>query len=191
MMHRLYGWHVAAADADGQPRLDYGDGRVVRAGETLHHEGVVRSCLSGLHVARNIMSAMRYRREGWLCRVWVEGDLDFDFPDDRKAAGRSRHCLGMMTVEEWVAALRQDGLKRMGSTPAQQEDFDRYRGDLLRSHSLDYIVHAWMCIVVESCGNTGQAWGDAAGELVRLTLGWMGLPTDDLPDDGWITLHKE
>jgi hypothetical protein len=40
-------WHFAACDADGTPRLAYGDGRKIRVGETLAVEGEPVLCEHG------------------------------------------------------------------------------------------------------------------------------------------------
>ena len=70
-MTRILAWHWVREDR----RLGYGDGREVRAGETIEHKGHIALCESGLHASTKILDALTYAPGPVICRVRLSGDV--------------------------------------------------------------------------------------------------------------------
>ncbi len=83
-MSTVLGWWFAQADANGVVRLPNGDGRVVRAGETLTVPGPVVLCRHGLHASRRAIDALVYAPGPVVCRVALFGEVRHG--DDKMAA---------------------------------------------------------------------------------------------------------
>src|SRR3989304_4578803 len=74
-MHRpvapLMAWHFLPADL----RLGNGDGREVRVGETLRHDGPLVMCKCGLHASERILDALGYPTGPVISRVRCGGEI--------------------------------------------------------------------------------------------------------------------
>src|SRR5690348_4555471 len=68
-MSALLGWHFSAANK----RLGYGDGRLIRPGETLKVTGDPELCIHGLHASTRLIDALRYAPGPYLWRVKLSG----------------------------------------------------------------------------------------------------------------------
>lgn len=82
----MLAWHFTRADR----RLRYGDGRLVRVGETLRHDGCVRLCASGLHASVALIDALKYAPGPYVWRVRLGGEI---VPGDDKVAASERTAL--------------------------------------------------------------------------------------------------
>ena len=77
-------------------RLGYGDGRVVKVGETLTVEGPIALCSHGLHASEDILDAVDYAPGSVLCKV----ELGDDFVDGGdKVVSSSRKVLELLDAE--------------------------------------------------------------------------------------------
>ncbi len=94
---KILAWWFCAPDADGVVRLPHGDGREVKAGETLSVEGKIVACRSGLHASVRALDALQYAPGSTICRVEVWGDVQEE-PD--KIAGRHRKVLWMADADK-------------------------------------------------------------------------------------------
>lgn len=81
-----FGWHFAKNDM----RLGYDDGREIRDGETLTHDGPLILCKKGLHFSEDILDALHWSRGHMICRI--EGPADA-LDDGDKQCGSWRKCL--------------------------------------------------------------------------------------------------
>jgi len=99
-------YHFAAVDADGTPRLGYGDGREIRVGETLTVEGDPVLCRYGLHASARILDALRYAQSDKLalCRVTLGGAVAHG---NDKSAATERTVTAMIDAEATDALLRE------------------------------------------------------------------------------------
>ena len=93
MSDTILGWHFAQNDM----RLGYDDEREIRDGETLHHDGELVMCKSGLHYSERIINALHYSRGHMICRV--EGPADALVESDKRC-GAWRKCLWHIDGEE-------------------------------------------------------------------------------------------
>ena len=93
-MHRavapLMAWHFLPADL----RLGNGDGREVRVGETLRHDGPLVLCESGLHASERILDALGYATGPVISRVRCGGEI---LRDTDKLVCRERTVEWMLT----------------------------------------------------------------------------------------------
>jgi len=89
---RIKAWWFAEPDAKGRVFLPHGDGREVKAGETLSVEGKIECCSRGLHASVRPLDALQYAPGGVVCRVEVWGDVQ---TEKDKIAGRNRRVLWM------------------------------------------------------------------------------------------------
>jgi len=89
---RIKAWWFAAAEKDGRVLLPHGDGREVKAGETLSVEGEIVCCSRGLHASVRPLDALKYAQGSVVCRVEVWGDIQ---KESDKIAGRHRKVLWM------------------------------------------------------------------------------------------------
>src|SRR3972149_3669907 len=93
-MHRagapLMAWHFLPADL----RLGNGDGREVRVGETLRHDGPLVLCESGLHASERILDALGYATGPVISRVRCGGGV---LRDAAKLVCRERTVEWMLT----------------------------------------------------------------------------------------------
>ncbi len=101
-----YYYHFAQVDKNGVPRLGYGDGREIRAGETLTVEGDPVLCEYGLHASARILDALRYALSDRLalCRVTLGGIV---LHDDDKSVATERTVVAMLAASETDALLRE------------------------------------------------------------------------------------
>lgn len=79
-------WHWLPEDR----RLRYGDGRMVRPGETYRHEGAVELCRSGMHASVGALDALSYAPGPIVCRVELRGEV---VRGDDKVVASERHVL--------------------------------------------------------------------------------------------------
>ncbi len=98
-------WHFVRVDEDGTPRLDYGDKREVKVGETLRVEGHPKICNHGLHASTNLLDALGYAngRKLSLCRVTLGGTIVY-YSD--KHAANERTVVAMLDAESTDKLLR-------------------------------------------------------------------------------------
>ncbi len=89
----LRAWHFMRAGL----RLGYGDGRIVRPGEWLEHDGQLALCQSGLHASGKILDALQYAPGPIICRVELDGSVIVSY--DKAVAQRRR-------VAWWVDGTR-------------------------------------------------------------------------------------
>ena len=93
------GWWFAAKDADGKVCLPHGDGREVKAGETLTVTGKIVACEHGLHASRRAIDALEYApiETAIICRVRLSGEI-VALPD--KLAASERTVIWMSNATE-------------------------------------------------------------------------------------------
>ena len=94
---KIEGYWFGNADADGVVRLDYGDGRVVRVGETLEVTGAPVLCEWGLHASRRVIDALRYAHGPILACVRLSGKI-VEGNDKLVATARETVWLGDVSV---------------------------------------------------------------------------------------------
>jgi len=68
-------WHFSKMDA----RLDFGDGRLIVAGETLEVPLPIELCVKGLHASSKIIDALRYAQGLLLWEVKLSGDIKIGY----------------------------------------------------------------------------------------------------------------
>ena len=90
MSEIVLAWHFLPADL----RLGNGDGREVRVGETLRHEGPLVLCKSGMHASERIIDALVYASGPVICRVRCGGEI---LRDSDKLVCRERTVEWMLT----------------------------------------------------------------------------------------------
>ena len=108
-MTTMEGWWFAAKSADGKVRLPHGDGRIVRAGETLTVPGPVVLCERGLHASVRAIDALEYAPGSIVCRVRMGGEIVAP-KGENKLAATERTVLWMADADRalhefavWVA----------------------------------------------------------------------------------------
>ena len=95
---KVLGWHFLTKDR----KLGYGDGRIVRPGETYSVNYPERSfrkpssCESGMHASIRIMDALVYAPGSIICRVEL---MNPEYDSD-KMVSRSRKVLWMLDAEK-------------------------------------------------------------------------------------------
>lgn len=100
-----YYWHFAHCDNNGTPRLNHGDGREIRLGETLTVEGEPVLCERGLHAGARVSDALKYcAYTACLCMVELSGTVIHG--TDKSVATR-RTVIAMLTAEQTDALLRE------------------------------------------------------------------------------------
>lgn len=93
MTTKIRAWHFLPADR----KLQYGDRRQVRAGQTLRVEYSPELCRRGLHASVRLIDALKHAPGPILSRVEVGGEI---VQDEEKLAGTARKCLW------WIDASR-------------------------------------------------------------------------------------
>ena len=111
-MTRILAWHWVREDR----RLGYGDGREVRAGETIEHKGHIALCESGLHASTKILDALTYAPGPVICRVRLSGDV---LRGGDKIVAERRETLWMVDARRvlvvWACECAWEALQRAGN----------------------------------------------------------------------------
>jgi hypothetical protein len=158
--HSILAWHWLAADR----RLGYGDGRLVKPGQTLAIDGEPELCKNGLHASRSILDALGYAQGPIVCRVRLSGHV---VKGDDKLVGTERRCLWMVDattiLRKWAIWCAERALDRVAARA------DLVESDLRAlSASRDALDCARRYLAGEVTESTLRtAWGaacDAAGD---------------------------
>ena len=111
-MTRILAWHWVREDR----RLGYGDGREVRAGETIEHKGRIALCESGLHASTKILDAIQHAPGPVICRVRLSGDV---IRGGDKVVATRRETLWMVDARRvlivWACECAWDALQQVGN----------------------------------------------------------------------------
>ena len=111
-MTRILAWHWVHEDR----RLGYGDGREVRAGETIEHNGSIALCESGLHASTTILDALTYAPGPVVCRVRMSGTV---LRGNDKIVATRRETLWMVDARRvlvvWACECAWEALQRVGN----------------------------------------------------------------------------
>ena len=111
-MTRILAWHWVREDR----RLGYGDGREVRAGETIEHNGSIALCESGLHASTTILDALTYAPGPVVCRVRMSGTV---LRGNDKIVATRRETLWMVDARRvlvvWACECAWEALQRVGN----------------------------------------------------------------------------
>ena len=111
-MTRILAWHWVREDR----RLGYGDGREVRAGETIEHNGSIALCESGLHASTTILDALTYAPGPVICRVRLSGTV---LRGNDKIVATRRETLWMVDARRvlvvWACECAWEALQRVGN----------------------------------------------------------------------------
>ena len=100
----MKGWHFCSSDDNGQPILNYDDGRPVVDGETLTVDCEPLLCEQGLHASANILDALYYApNTSCLCRVTLSGTVA---KGTDKAAATERRCEWHLDADATGGLLR-------------------------------------------------------------------------------------
>lgn len=120
-----FGWHFLPTDM----KLEYGDGRKAKVGETLSitSKEAPECCVIGMHASETPSQAAKHKKGPVICRVAVSGDLDVD---SDKFCGRHRTVIWakQITMKE-AKAFYKDA--NSGTEPASYwniEEVLRYAG---------------------------------------------------------------
>jgi len=110
-------WHFLPADR----RLAYGDGRLIRKGQTLHVEGEPTLCLHGMHGSRQLIDALSYASGPIVERVEIGADKPYKIIEDsNKLVGTWRKTLwwidATMILHEFACREADDALRDAGIT---------------------------------------------------------------------------
>ena len=107
-MTEQYYWHFVQVDEHGTPRLNYGDNREVKVGETLAVHAKPVLCEKGLHASAKLWDALGYASGDKLalCRVTLGGTV---LHDDTKSVGNERTVIAMLDSDATEKLLRDFG----------------------------------------------------------------------------------
>lgn len=94
-------WHFSNYDK----KLLYGDGRTIKAGETLTVPGPVSLCYHGLHACKDLLDALNYAPGFYLWKVDLSGE--FVNGDDKSAATSRKALWGFNARHVLLAFARQ------------------------------------------------------------------------------------
>lgn len=101
-------------------------------GVTLHHDGGLDLCRSGLHASRRLSDACRYSPGGSLCRVEVWGYVEESEND--KLVGTYRRIVRRWTPEEYLPALvawaEECAEKAKGYASGPRREYQEVRDEL-------------------------------------------------------------
>src|SRR3990167_2708887 len=104
---KLY-WHFLQSDK----KLRYDDGRVVRIGVTLKHDGPLVLCQSGMHGCKRAIDALEYAPGPIICRVKLGGKI---LHETDKSVAQSRTVLAMAdatnVLHEFACRCAETALK--------------------------------------------------------------------------------
>ena len=105
----VYAYWFGQADADGVVRLGHGDGRAVRAGETLTVDGDPMLCEWGLHASRQVLDALRDGDGPMFACVRLSGQI---VEGDDKLAGTARETVWLGDVSATLHRFACDVAER-------------------------------------------------------------------------------
>jgi len=116
-------WHFLSADR----RLGYGDGRLVKKGQTLRVEGEPALCWNGLHGSRRLIDALSNALGPIIERVEIGADKPYEIVAvENKLVGTWRKTLwwidATMVLHEFACREAEEALRDVGITDERYWD---------------------------------------------------------------------
>jgi len=176
-MATIKAWHFMAADR----RLGYGDGRLMRKGQTLRVAGKPVMCGHGLHGSRRIIAALGYAVGPIICRVEIGGDI-VEYAD--KLVGNTRKTLwwidGTMLLREFACRVAEDALRVAGVKDERCWNAINVARRRIKGEATDKELSAAMSAAESAARSAAEsaamsaAWGAArsAAESAALSAAW-------------------
>jgi len=121
-------WHFLSADR----RLGYGDGRLVKKGQTLRVEGEPALCWNGLHGSRRLIDALSNALGPIIERVEIGADKPYEIVAvENKLVGTWRKTLwwidATMVLHEFACREAEEALRDVGITDERYWDAIRIK----------------------------------------------------------------